>query len=144
MRRQSVALIAVVVIVLVTVVGVLFLQQSQPTLEIELFPHPPLRVNRGGNFSLGISVRNSPGFKAEAKYVRGELELPEGFIEESLRTRTRQLIFGTISPSDASHYSLTMIVLNTVEVGEYHAKLAIWGANILEKVIDIEITVLSS
>lgn len=143
MKRRSIALIAIVVVAIATTVGVLssFLPVS-PTIKVEVNPPPPLKVKQGGNFSLGISVRNEPGFKAEAKHVRGELELPEGFIEESLRTRVRQLIFGTISPGDASHYGLTIVVSKTVEVGEYHAKLTIWGANIPRKAIDIEIIVL--
>ena len=37
------------------------------------------------------------------------------------------LIFGTISAGDASHYGLTIIALNTVDVGEYSAKLRVWG-----------------
>lgn len=143
MRLQSIALIAIVAIGVAMTVGALFLYQPPPALKIELNPSSPLKVKQGGRFSLDISVRNDPGFRAEAKNVRGELELPGGFIEESLQTSTRQLIFGGISPGDASHYGLTIIVLNTVEVGEYHAKLTVWGANIPTTVIDIEITVLS-
>ena len=143
MRRRSIALIATIVIVVATATAVLFLFQSPPTLEIELNSPLPLRVKQEGNVSLEISVRNGPGFfKAQAKHIQGELELPEGFIEESLQTRTRQLIFGTISPEDASHYGLTIIGLSTVEVGEYHAKLTVWGANMPRRVNDIEITVL--
>ncbi len=52
-------------------------------------------------------------------------------------------MFGSISPGDASHYGLTIIVLDTVEVGEYHAKLTVWGANIPAIESDIEITVLA-
>jgi hypothetical protein len=100
-------------------------------------------VKKGGNFSLSISVRNVGEFlKPEPKAIQGELQLPNGFIEESLQTNTRQLIFGTISAGDASHYGLTIIALNTVDVGEYSAKLRVWGANVPEKTSDIKIIVL--
>lgn len=88
-------------------------------------------------------MRNSAGFfKPEPKDIQGKLELPEGFIEESLQTKTCQLMFGTISPGDASHYGLTIIALNSVEIGEHHAKLTVWGANIPEQTSDIKILVL--
>ena len=136
-------MIAAIVILVATAIGTFLSLQSSPTLGIELNPLPPLTVKKGGNFSLEISVRNDAGFfKPEAQAIQGELQLPEGFIEESLQTNMRQLIFGTISPGDASHYGLTIIALNTVEVGEYHAKLAVWGANIPEKTSDITILVL--
>jgi hypothetical protein len=132
------------VILVVAAIGVLFLIWSPPALAIELTPVPPISVKQGGNFSIEISVRNDAGFfKAEAEHVQGELKLPEGFIEESLQTGTRQLLFGSISTGDASHYSLTIIALGTVEVGEYHAKLAVWGANTPTRESEIEITVLA-
>jgi hypothetical protein len=138
-------LVATIVILVVAAIGVAFLRLSPPALAIELDPLPPMNAMQGGNFSLGISVRNSPGFfVSEAEHVQGELELPEGFIEESLQNRTRQLMFGDISSGDASHYGLTITVLNTVEVGEYHAQLAIWGENVPKIVSDIKIVVTAS
>jgi len=145
MRRQSIAFIATVIIVIVATTAVaLFLFKSPPILSVELNPSSPIEVKQGGEFSLGVAVRNEVGlFRAEAQNVRGKLELPDGFIEESFQTSTRQLIFGGIDAGDASHYGLTIIVLNTVEMGEYHAELTVWGANISTETIDIEITVLS-
>jgi hypothetical protein len=133
------------VILVVVALGVASLRLSPAALAIELEPPSPMNALRGSNFSLGISVRNSPGFfVAEAEHVQGELELPEGFIEESLQTRTRQLIFGDISSGDASHYDLIITVLDTVEVGEYHAQLAVWGENVPRTVSDIKIVVTAS
>ena len=145
MRRKSIALIAIVAIAVVaTTMGAISLLQSPPELSIELNPSPPINVKQGGEFSIDISVRNKAGlFITEAINVRGELELPEGFIEKALQTSTRQLIFGGINAGDASHYGLTIIALNTVEMGEYHAELTVWGANIPTETIDIEITVLA-
>ncbi len=143
MRRRTIALIAATAILVATAIGTFLLLQSSPTIKIELNPLPPLTVKKGGNFSLGISVRNGGGFfKAEAEDIKGELQLPEGFIEESLQTNTRQLMFGTISPGDASHYDLTIIALNSVEEGEYHARLTVWGANVPEEASDIKIMIL--
>lgn len=138
-------MIATIAILAVAAIGVIFSIQSPPALAAEVTPVPPIRVKQGENFSLGISVRNGAGFfKPEAEHIQGELKLPEGFIEESLQTGTRQLLFGSISPGDASHYGLTIIVLDTVEVGEYHAKLAVWGANTPTRENEIEIIVLAS
>jgi len=138
-------LVATIVILVVVALGVAFLRLPPPALAIELDPLPPMNTMKGGSFSLGISVRNSPGFfVAEAEHVQGELELPEGFIEESLQTRTRQLIFGDISSGDASHYDLIITVLDTVEVGEYHAQLAVWGENVPRTVSNIKIVVTAS
>lgn len=139
-----IALIVVAIVILVGAVGVLLGYQAPPTLEIELNPLPPLTVKSGDNFSIDISVRNNPGFKATARHVRGELELPEGFIEESKQNRTRQLIFGTIIPGDASHYGLTIIVSNSIVLGEYHAILTIWGENLPRQAIDIRISVIQN
>lgn len=103
MRQRLIALIAIIVIEVAVATTVLFLFQPLSTKKIKLIPSIPIRVKPEGNFSLEISVRNDPGFfKAQAKHIQGELEVPEGFIEESLQTRIRQLIFGTISPGDAS------------------------------------------
>lgn len=136
-------MIAVLAILVATTTGIVLFLQSSPTLEVELNPLPPLTVKEGGNFSLGISVRNGGGFlKPELQDIRGELQLPEGFIEESFQTNTRQLIFGTISAGDASHYSIAIIALNTVDIGEHLAKLRVWGANVPERTIEMEIVVL--
>lgn len=144
MRRLLVALTALIVVVVAAAIVTFLLLESSPTLEIELTPLPPLTLKKGGNFSLGISVRNMRGFfKPELQNIQGELQLPDGFIEESLQTNTRQLIFGTISAGDASHYGLTIIALNTAEAGEYSAKLTIRGANVPEKTVDIAIIVRS-
>jgi len=59
-----------------------------------------------------------------------------------LRTNMRQLVFGTISAGDASHYGLSIIALNTVDVGEYSAELRVWGVDVPERTSDIEIIVL--
>jgi uncharacterized membrane protein len=143
MRRRTIVLIAVTIILVATATGIFLLVQSSPALKIELNPLPPLTVKKGGNFSIEISVRNGGGFfKAEAEDIKGELQLPEGFIEESLQTKTRQLIFGAISPGDASHYGLTIIALNSIEEGEYHARLTVWGANVPEEASDIKIMIL--
>ncbi len=143
MGRRSIPLIVALAIVSL-VIGALSLPCPAPTLEIELDPPSPLSVRRGESFSLEISVRNDPGLRARAEHVRGELVLPEGFIEESLQTWTRQLIFGDISPGDASHYGLTITALDTVEEGEYHASLTVRGSNIPAEDVDLEITVLPS
>jgi len=136
-------LVAVFAVLVATAIGIFLLLQSSPTLEMELNPLPPLTVKKGGNFPLEVSVRNGRGFfKPEAQDIQGELQLPEGFIEESLQTNTRQLIFGTISPGDASHYGLTIIASNTVDAGDYSAKLTVWGANVPERTTDIKIIVL--
>ncbi len=145
MKQQSIALTAIVAIAVVATTAIaISLFKSPPTLSIELNPSSPIEVKQGKEFSLGISVRNKAGlFLAEAQNVRGELELPEGFIEKTFQNSTRQLNFGGISAGDASHYGLTIIVSNTVEMGEHHAKLTIWGANIPTETIDIGITALS-
>ncbi|MFW9856803.1 MAG: hypothetical protein ACFFFG_17270 [Candidatus Thorarchaeota archaeon] len=124
--------------------GVLYWLQSPTNLQIELNPSSPVSVQSGSSFALEISVRITSGFKPPARHVRGELELPEGFIEDSLQTRTRQLTFGTIWPGDASHYGLTIIVSDTVTLGECQANLTIWGENIPKEVILIQICVNSS
>jgi hypothetical protein len=145
MRLQSIALIAVVAIAVIatTTVAVSYLK-SPPILSIELNPSSPIEAKQGSEFSLGISVRNKAGLLiAEAKNVRGLLELPEGFIEKAFQTNTRQLIFGGIDAGDASHYGLTIIVSNTAEIGEHHARLTISGANIPTETIDIVFTVRS-
>jgi hypothetical protein len=143
MKRRLIALIAVLAVLVATVIGIFLLLESSPTLEVELNPLPPLTVKRGGNFSLDISVRNGVGFlKPALQDIRGELQLPTDFIEESLQTNVRQLIFGTISAGDASHYGLTIIASNHVAVGEYSAKFRVWGANVPERSIDIEVIVL--
>ena len=98
-------------------------------------------VVRGGNFSIEIAVRNGPGIKAGAEHVQGELTLPEGFLEDSLQTRTRQLLFGNIEAGDASYYVLTITAFDTVEVGEYNAKLVVWGANVPRTETNVEIIV---
>jgi hypothetical protein len=135
-------LTVVLAVLVATAIGTFLLLQSSPTLETELNPLPRLTVERGGNFSLEISVRNGGGFfKPEPQGIQGELQLPDGFIEESLQTNTRQLMFGTISPGDASHYGLTIITSNTVDIGEYFAKLTVWGANVPERTSNIEIIV---
>ena len=139
-----ITLIVVAIAILAGAVGVLLVYQSPPTLEIELNPLPPLTVKSGEYFSIDISVRNTPGFKVTARHVLGELELPEGFIEESKQNKTRQLIFGTIMPGDASHYGLTIIVSNSIVLGEYHATLTIWGENLPRHAIDIKITVIQN
>ena len=142
MGRRLIVSIAVLAVLVATVTGIFLFLQSPPALEIELNPPPPLTVKKGGNFSFEISVRNSGGFfKPEPQNIQGELQLPEGFIEESLQTNKRQLIFGTISPGDASHYNLTIIASNSVDAGEYSAKLTVWVANVPEKTSDINIIV---
>lgn len=142
-RRRLIALIAVLTVLVATTTGTFLFFQSPPALEIELNPLPPLTVKKGGNFSFSISARNRGGFFIpEPQHIQGELQLPDGFIEESLQTSTRQLSFGTISSGDASHYGLTIIASNTVDIGEYSAKLKVWGANVPEKTSDIKIIVL--
>lgn len=137
-----VAIVAVIVVAIIVVVSFL---KSSPQLSIGLNPSPPITVNQGGEFSIDISVRNKAGhFIAKAHNVRGELELPEGFMEKALQTSTRQLIFGGIEAGEASHFGLTIIVSNIVKTGEYHAELTIKGANIPTETHDIEITVLTS
>ena len=143
MRRRLIALIAVPTVLVATAIGIFLLVEPSPTLEVELNPLPPLTVKKGGSFSLDISVRNGAGLlKPALQDVRGELQLPTNFIEESLQTNVRQLIFGTISAGDASHYGLTIIASNDVDVGEYSAKFRVWGANVPERSIDIEVIVL--
>lgn len=146
MRLQSIALIVIVAIaVIATTAVVISLLKSPPTLSIELNPSSSIEVKQGGEVSLSISVRNKAGlFIAEAQNVRGELELPVGFIEKAFQTNTRQLNFGGIDAGDASHYGLTIIASNTVELGLHHAKLTISGANIPTETIDIGIAVLST
>ena len=93
-RRRLIALIAVLAVLLTTATGIFLLLGSSPTLQIELDPLPPMTVKKGGNFSLTISVRKSAGFfKPELQDIQGELQLADGFIEESLQTNTRQLIY---------------------------------------------------
>jgi hypothetical protein len=141
-RRRLIVLIVIFAVLLPIAIGILLFFGSSPTLEIELNPVPPLTVTIGENFSVGISVRNVAGFlKPKLINVRGELQLPEGFIDESLQTNTRQLVFGTISPGDASHYGLTIVSSSAVDVGKYFATLTVWGANVPQRALDIEIIV---
>ncbi|MHA2226397.1 MAG: hypothetical protein ACXAC8_14405 [Candidatus Hodarchaeales archaeon] len=144
-REKTVSLIAVVAIVIImSAVGVFLLFVSPPPLEIEVNPSPPLRVSQGETFSIDITIRIHPGVLALARHVRGELNLPEDFLEESQQARTRQLIFGSIWPGDASHYGLTIIVSDSIAFGIYHATFTIWGENLPITAIDIEITVVAS
>jgi uncharacterized membrane protein len=149
MKRLYIALISVVTVTLIIGIGIgiIFLGQapiSQAAIEMELNPSPPLSIKSGEELSFEISLRNTPGFKATAEGVEGLLELPNGFIDKSLNTQTRQFIFGRITPGEGSHYSITIAAANTVEPGEYHAKLTVWGANISTNEVDLKIMVMQN
>ena len=144
MKRQSIAITAVVISIVAIAIVSFFFYQQQPDLTLEIGPKSPFIVTQGNRFSLDISVRNKPGFRPAAKKVRGEMRLPEGFIEESMQTRTRQLIFGSVPPGDASHYGFEILVSNSTDTGEYSVQIIIWGSNITELVRDIEVVVVAS
>ena len=110
------------------------------TLQVELNPSS-LNIQQGEITELNISLRNSAGFRPTAKEVYGQLELPDGFIENPFHTQTRDLIFGTILRGDASHYRLEIIAENDLESGTYYAKFTFWGKNVQTHEIDIELIV---
>ncbi len=142
--KRWIVLISVIVIAVIITVSAVFLSGSPAapaTIEIQFNPSPPLNVNQGESSSLEIILRNSPGLKAAAEGVEGELVLPDGFVEESLQTQTRQLIFGRIHPGEAGQYTLTIAALNTVEAGEHYAKLTVWGTNIPRQEVNLKIIV---
>ncbi len=142
MKRQSLVIMAAVISIF-TIALISFFFYQQPVLLIEIGPMSSIYVKQGNRFSLDISVRNKPGFRSAARKVRGEVRLPEGFIEESMQTRNRELIFGSIPPGDASHYGLETLVSNDTDTGEYSVKISIWGSNIGESEHDIDIVVIT-
>jgi uncharacterized membrane protein len=110
------------------------------TLQAELNPNS-LNIKQGETTELNISLRNNAGFRPTAREVYGQLELPEGFIENSLHTQSRDLTFGLIPSGDASHYSLNILAENDLESGTYYAKFTFWGKNVQTHEMDIEIVV---
>jgi len=140
MRRQIILSIIVIVII-IGISGIYMYKFTKASVEVEIYPTPPIEVTAGESFTLEISVRNNPGLHAEAKNVFGELLLPDGFLEEYFNSRERGLIFGDISPGDACHYGLNIKVSSFLKPGEYHAKLIIQGDNIPKETIDITIIV---
>jgi hypothetical protein len=144
MGKRLTVLILAIVIVIIIAVGTILLSGSPATpatIDIQFNPSILINVNQGESSSLEIILRNSPGLKAAAEGVEGELVLPDGFIEESLQTQTRQLIFGRIHPGEAGQYTLTIAALNTVEAGEHYAKLTVWGTNIPRQEVNLKIIV---
>ncbi len=144
MRQRWIVLISAVIIVAIITVGIIFFVMSPinpATLELDLNPPTPLSINQGEKLTLQISLRNNPGFTATAEGVEGELALPDGFIEELLQTQTRQLAFGRIDPGEAGTFALTIAASDTVEAGEYQAKLSFWGTNVPRQEVNLEIIV---
>lgn len=140
LKRQIIFLIVVIVFI-IGISGIYMYEFTEASVEVEIYPKPPIEVGAGESFTLGISVRNNPDLHAEAKNVLGELLLPIGFLEKYSNSRERRLIFGDISPGDASHYGLKIKVSSSLKPREYHAKLIIKGDNIPKETIDITIIV---
>jgi uncharacterized membrane protein len=144
LRQRWIVLISAVIIVAIIIAGVIFFVRSPvnpATLELALNPSPPLNINQGEKITLQISLRNSPGFRAVAEGVKGELLLPDGFIEESFQTQTRQLVFGRIDPGESGNFGLTIVASDTIEAGVYQAKLSFWGTNVPKQEVNLEIYV---
>ena len=119
----------VAVVIILFVVFFSYVTFAPATLQAELNPIS-LNIQQGEIKELNISLRNSAGFRPNAKEVYGQLELPDGFIDVSLHTQTRDLIFGTILRGDASHYRLGILAENSLESGTYYAKFTFWGKNV--------------
>lgn len=114
-----------------TIILFIFLHSiSSPNVAVELTPLPPFNVKHGESFSLEIAARGDSKFNAQAVHIQGTLTLPEGFVEDSTYTRTRQLLFGNLDPNEAIYYVLTITALDSVKAGQYNATLKIWGANV--------------
>ena len=113
----------------------------QASLQVELNPVSPLYFQKGTSAQLDISLRHVSGFSVPAKSVTGCLELPDGFIEDSLHTQTRSLLFGSIHSGEGGHYCLKITAEDTVVPGTYHAKLVYWGKNVQTQELDIELIV---
>jgi hypothetical protein len=129
-----------VIVIIIFVVFFSYVTFAPATLQVELNPSS-LNIQQGERTELNISLRNLAGFRPIAESVYGKLELPDGFIENSLRTQNRYLIFGTILTGDASHERLEILAENDLESGTYYAKFTFWGKNVQTHEIDIEIIV---
>jgi predicted transcriptional regulator len=138
---RRIALLTILSVVIIGIAVLYIYRFSKPSIVVEIYPTPPIMVVVGGEFTLGISIRNNPGLHAEAKSVFGVIKLPEGFLDEYFHSRERRLIFGDISPGDASHYGLNIVVQESVSPGEHHISLVIWGDNVPRESIDIEVMV---
>ncbi|MDR1992000.1 MAG: hypothetical protein LBQ98_00620 [Nitrososphaerota archaeon] len=147
--KQKILISSFIVIAAISVMLVWFLYFAPATLQAEINSatidtQQPVSLQQGESTQFTISLRNIAGFRPIAKGVYGQLDLPEGFIENSLQTQTRELAFGLILPGDAGHYGLNISAEDTVKPGSYYAKFTFWGENVQTQEIDIAINVTSN